>query len=128
KGMMVNSNEESERFGTTRFEMQDLPPEIARRIESMQPGDISEPFVMTDQKKNQDVAVMVRLQNRIPGHSANLAEDYTMLKHMYENYTKEQIIKDWVEKKIKDTYVHISEGWNNCDFHYEGWEKEKAQK
>ena len=128
KGMMVNSNEDSERFGTTRFEMQDLPPEIARRIESMQPGDISEPFVMTDPKKNQDVAVMVRLQNRIPGHSANLAEDYTMLKHMYENYTKEKIIKDWVEKKIKDTYVHISEGWNNCDFHYEGWEKEKAQK
>lgn len=125
KGMMVNSNQESERFGTTRFEMQDLPPEIARRIENMQPGDISEPFIMTDPKRNQEVAVMVRLQNRIPGHSANLAEDYTMLKRMYENYTKEQIIKDWVEQKIKDTYVHISEGWNNCDFHYDGWEKEK---
>lgn len=124
KGLMVNSNQESERFGTTRFEMQDLPPEIARRIESMQPGDISEPFIMTDQKKNQDVAVMVRLQTRVPGHSANLAEDYQMLRRMYENHTKEQIIKDWVEKKIKDTYVHISEGWNNCDFRYEGWEKE----
>ncbi|MDE6291645.1 MAG: peptidylprolyl isomerase [Muribaculaceae bacterium] len=128
KGMMVNSNQESERFGTTRFEMQDLPPEIARRIESMQPGDVSEPFVMTDPKRNQEVAVLVRLQNRIPGHSANLAEDYTMLKRMYENYTKEQIIKDWVEKKIKDTYVHISEGWNNCEFRYDGWEKEKAEK
>ncbi|MDE7350000.1 MAG: peptidylprolyl isomerase [Muribaculaceae bacterium] len=126
KGLMVNSNQESERFGTTRFEMQDLPPEIARRIESMQPGDISQPFVMTDQKKNQDVAVIVRLQTRVPGHSANLAEDYTMLKRMYEAAEKERIIKDWVEKKIKDTYVHISDGWNNCDFHYEGWEKEKA--
>ena len=124
KGLMVNSNQESERFGTTRFEMQDLPPEIARRIESMQPGDISEPFIMTDQKKNQDVAVMVRLQTRVPGHSANLAEDYQMLRRMYENHTKEQIIKEWVEKKIQDTYVHISEGWNNCDFRYEGWEKE----
>ncbi len=128
KGMMVNSNQESELFGTTRFEMQDLPPDIARRIESMQPGDISEPFVMTDPKRNQDVAVIVRLQNRVPGHSANLAEDYTMLKRMYEASAKEKIIKDWVENKIKDTYVHISDGWNNCEFHYDGWEKEKAQK
>ncbi len=127
KGIMVNSNEESERYGTTHFEMQDLPPEIARRIESMQPGDISEPFIMTDPKRNQEVAVMVRLQNRIPGHSANLAEDYTMLKRMYENHTKEKIIKDWVENKIKDTYVHISEGWNNCEFRYEGWEKETKE-
>ena len=125
---MLNSNQQSERFGTTRFEMQDLPPEIAQRIENMQPGEISQPFIMTDPKKNQEVAVMVRLQTRIPGHSANLAEDYNMLKRMYENYTKEQIIKDWVEKKIKDTYVHISDGWNNCEFRYEGWEKEKAEK
>lgn len=128
KGIMINSNQRSERFGTPRFEMQDLPSEIARRIENMQPGDISEPFIMTDQKKNQEVAVIVRLQARIPGHSANLAEDYNLLKLMYENATKESIIKDWVEKKIKDTYVHISEGWNNCDFHYNGWEKEKAEK
>ena len=127
KGIMVNSNQESERFGTTRFEMQDLPPEIARQIEGMQPGDLSQPFVMTDQKKNQEVAVMVKLKERVPGHTANLAEDYTLLKRMYENHAKEQIIKDWVEQKIKDTYVHISDGWNNCEFRYEGWEKDKAE-
>lgn len=124
RGLMVNKNEDSERYGTTRFEMQDLPPEIARRIENMQPGDLSEPFIMMD-NKNQEVAVMVRLYSRIPGHKANLAEDYNLLKLMYENSAKSKIIKDWVEQKIKDTYVHISDGWNNCDFNYEGWEKEK---
>lgn len=125
KGLMINSNQESQLFGTTRFEMQDLPVEIAQRIEGMQPGDMSEPFIMTDNKKNQEVAAIVRLHLRVPGHKANLSEDYNMLKHMYENHAKEQIIKDWVEKKIKDTYVHISEGWNNCEFRYEGWEKEQ---
>lgn len=124
KGIMINSNQESSLFGTTRFEMQDLPQEIAQRIEGMQPGDMSLPFIMTDEKKNQEVAVLVRLHHRVPGHTANLSEDYNMLKHMYENHAKEQIIKDWVEKKIKETYVHISDGWNNCDFRYEGWEKE----
>lgn len=125
KGLMINSNQESQLFGTTRFEMQDLPVEIAQRIEGMQPGDMSEPFIMTDNKKNQEVAAIVRLHLRVPGHKANLSEDYNMLKVMYENHAKEQIIKDWVEKKIKDTYVHISDGWNNCEFRYEGWEKEQ---
>lgn len=125
KGLMINSNQESELFGSIRFEMQDLPSEIAQRVEHMQPGDMSEPFVMKDPKRNQEVAVMVRLNERVPGHSANLEEDYNMLKRMYENHQKQQIIKNWVENKIKDTYVHISDGWNNCDFRYEGWEKEK---
>lgn len=125
KGLMVNKNQESSRFGTTRFEMQDLPPEVARRIENMEVGDMSEPFVMTDQKKNQEVAVLVRLNARVPGHSANLSEDYNLLKKMYERHEEQEIIKKWVEQKIKDTYVHISDGWNNCDFRYEGWEKER---
>lgn len=125
KGLMVNDNQNSELFGTTRYEMQDLPPEIAQKIENMQPGEMSAPFVMIDQRKNQEAAVMVRLNARIPGHSASLTEDYNMLKRMYENSARQQIIKDWVEKKIKDTYVHISDGWNNCEFRYEGWEKEK---
>lgn len=124
KGIMINKNEESPRYGTTRFEMQDLPPEIARKIENMKVGDMSEPFLMTDRNRNQEVAVMVRLHARVPGHTATLSEDYNMLKNMYLNHTKEQIIKDWVEQKIKDTYVHISDGWNNCEFKYEGWEKE----
>lgn len=125
KGLMVNNNQNSEYFGTVRFEMQDLAPDIAKRIEGMQVGDLSEPFIMTDPKKNQEVAVMVRLHARIPGHNANLSEDYNMLRRMYENAEKQRIIKEWVENKIKDTYVHISDGWNNCEFHYEGWEKEK---
>lgn len=125
KGLMINNNMESERYGTIRFEMQDLPSEVAQHIEHMQPGDISEPFVMKNPKKNQEVAVMVRLNARIPGHAANLSEDYNMLKRMYENHEKQQIVKNWVENKIKDTYVHISDGWNNCEFRYDGWEKEK---
>ena len=124
KGIMINNNEMSDLYGTTRFEMQDLPAEIAQKIEHMQPGEMSQPFVMNN-NKNKEVAVIVKLHERIQGHKANLSEDYNMLKNMYENHARQKIIKDWVEQKIKDTYVHISDGWNNCEFRYEGWEKEK---
>ncbi len=118
KGIMVNSL-----TGSTRFEMQDLPPEIAKRVELMQPGDVSEAFVMKDQKRNKDIVAIVKLTQRVQGHKANLSDDYNMIKEMYERMRKNEILKEWVEQKIKDTYVKIADGWNNCEFEYDGWIK-----
>lgn len=118
KGIMVNQNN-----GSTRFEMQDLPPEVARRIELMQPGDVSEAFVMKDVKKNKDIVAIVKLTQRVAGHKANLADDYNMIKGMYEAKHKSDILRNWVEQKIKATYVKIADGWGNCEFRYDGWIK-----
>lgn len=117
-GIMINEIDRS-----SRFEMQDLPPEISRRIEHMNPGDVTEAFVMKN-KSNKDVAAIVRLTNRIPGHRATLSEDYNMIKKMYEDHCRQEILKEWLEKKIKETYIRIEEGWDKCDFQYSGWIKE----
>lgn len=116
KGILVNPE-----TGSSKFEMQQLPPEIAEKVEKMQPGDVSEAFIMKDERKNKDVAVIVKLSSRIPGHTANLAEDFNLAKQMYEENQKEAIIRKWIEKKIKETYVRIEEGWDGCDFKYSGW-------
>lgn len=118
RGVMVN-----QRTGSNRFEMQDLPPEVASQLEKLQPGEISDAFIMKDEKKNRDVAAIVKLTARIEGHKASMQEDYNMLKQMYEGYQAEQILKDWVEKKIKETHVRIEDGWIPCEFKYEGWLK-----
>lgn len=118
KGIMVN-----QMTGSSRFEMQDLPQEIAQRIEKLNPGDISEAFVMKDPKKNRDVAAIVRLTNRLPGHKASLQEDYNLIKQMYESHMRREAVREWVEKKIKETYVKIAPGWDGCEFQYEGWVK-----
>lgn len=118
KGIMVN-----QLTGSTRFEMQDLPPEVARRVELMQPGDVSEAFIMKDTKRNKDIVAIVKLTQRVQGHKANLSDDYNMIKEMYETRRKNEILKEWVEQKIKDTYVKIADGWNNCEFEYDGWIK-----
>lgn len=115
-GIMMNM-----KTGSSRFEMQDLPPEVSRRIELMQPGDISEAFIMKDQRKNRDVIAIVKLTNRIPGHKATLSDDFNMIKQMYERSARQKIINEWVEKKIKETYTRISDGWDGCEFQYKGW-------
>ena len=122
KGVMTNNNEYSNLYRSSKFEMQDLPAEIAKQIEKMNPGDISEAFIMKN-NNHKDVAAVVKLTARIPGHRANLSDDYNLLKKMYENHKKEQILKEWLEKKIKETYVKIEPGWQSDEFRYQGWIK-----
>ncbi len=120
KGIMVNDKD-----GTTRFEMKDLPQDIAKQVSQLQPGEISKPFLMIDQKLNREVVSIVKLTARIEGHKANLSDDYQLLLSMYEQSLNEKTIREWLRQKIAQTYVRIEDGWRNCEFSHEGWIKEK---
>ena len=119
KGLLVN-----ERTGTTRFHMSELPQEVAKLVNDMEPGDISEPFIMTERNNRETVAI-VKLAERIPGHKANISDDYQLLKGRYEDARREQVLNDWLAEKIKNTYVRIEEGWRNCEFKHKGWNKQQ---
>jgi peptidyl-prolyl cis-trans isomerase SurA len=117
-GKMVNSA-----TGTTRFEMKDLPQDVAKVVDKMQVGDISQAFIMKDSKRDQDIVAIVKLVDRIPAHKATIAEDYQTIKGMYESSAKQKIVKDWLSKKIKDTYVKIEDNWADCEFEHPEWLK-----
>jgi len=112
-GIMLN-----EKTHSNRFEMADLPSEVGKLIDKMQEGEMSEPFVMKNPQTQRDQVAIVRLQKRIDGHKADLAEDYQTMKAMYENHKKAEIIDNWVKEKQKSTYVYIEDNWRNCEFRY----------
>jgi peptidyl-prolyl cis-trans isomerase SurA len=116
-GIMVNSES-----NTSRFEMQQLPPEVARAIEKLKVGDVSKPFVMMN-KNNKEVCAIVKLKSRIEGHKASASDDYQALKQMVEEKKRNEILNAWIKKKMTDTYFRIKEEYRNCDFHYAGWVK-----
>lgn len=126
RGMMVNTDRESERSGSSRFAMSELPQEVALKVADLKPGEISESFVMMDPKLNREVVAIVRLNRRIEGHRANISDDYQTIKGMYEKKERERILSEWLEKKINETYVRIEDGWRNCEFTHSGWIKEKS--
>ena len=64
KGLMVNMSETG--VSTTKFQMDQLPQEIAKIVDKMEVGEISEPFTMIDQKRGKEVVAMVKLKARIP--------------------------------------------------------------
>ena len=117
-GVMVNQN-----TGTTRFQMSELPQEVAREVANLKPGEVSKPFIMKQPKRDRDIVAIVRLTNRIDAHSANLSDDYQQIKNMYEAAKKQQILDQWLERKISETYVRIEDGWRGCDFQHKGWIK-----
>ncbi len=120
KGLMVNPI-----TGTARFEMQDLAQvsqEVAKVVEGLKVGEISEPFSMID-KKGKEICAIVKLKTRIDGHKATITEDYQRLKAIVQEKLGEEKLEKWILEKQKTTYVRINEDWVKCDFKYPGWIK-----
>lgn len=118
-GVMMNQE-----TGTTKFEYQSLPPEIARQIHGMNVGEISRPFLMMDEMKNKEVCVIVKLKSKTDVHKANLVDDYQTIRMMYEQQESEAFLHKWILQKQKDTYIMIDPKWRGCDFEFPGWVKE----
>lgn len=121
KGLMPNPN-----TGTSKFEMQELPQEIARAINTMNVNEISQPFIMIN-NKGKEVCAIVKLKSRVKGHKATLTEDFQALKDVVLEKKRAEKIEKWIKEKQKSTYVRINEKWRNCDFKYPGWIAGKAE-
>ncbi|MBR6118096.1 MAG: peptidylprolyl isomerase [Paludibacteraceae bacterium] len=115
-GLMINPN-----TGSSRFEYQDLAPEIAKQIYNLQEGEISQPFVMMDQQKNREVCAIVKVKKKTDVHRANLTDDFQAIKSMLETKLSEEFIHNWIIQKQKTTYVQIDPEWQGCDFEYPNW-------
>lgn len=107
---------------SSRFELQELPQEVAKAVYSMKVGEISAPFVMID-KKGKEVCAIVKLKTRIEGHKATPTEDFQVIKDVILAKMKEEKLKEWIKEKQKTTYVHINGDWCDCEFQYPGWGK-----
>jgi len=122
KGLMVNRDERSNNYGTSRFEMGELPQDVGKIVQGLRVGEISKPFAMINSKQKEVVAI-VKLKSRLEGHKANISDDYQILKMIVENQKREEILNKWIAKKQKETYIRIDDNWKNCDFKRDGWVK-----
>ncbi len=117
-GLMLN-----EKSGSSKFEYQDLPQEVAKVVYAMNVGEISKPFTMMSPTTNKEVVAVVKLKSKTENHKANMIDDYQMLKNFYEGKEKEKFINNWIVKKQKETYISIDPAWQDCKFQYPGWIK-----
>lgn len=115
-GLMTNPN-----TGSSKFEYQDLPAEVAKQIYAMKEGEISAPFTMIDPTKNKEVCAIVKLKRKTDVHRANLTDDFQAIKSMLEQKLSAEFIHKWILNKQKETYVMIDPEWSGCDFQFPNW-------
>ncbi len=120
-GLMANVNQQTGSI-SSRFEMKDLPQDVAKVVDTLKVGEISRAFRMTNDK-GQEVCAIVLLKNRIEGHHASMTEDFQTLRDEVVNKRSEEAIEQWIQDKIRTTYIRISPEWRNCHFKYKGWIK-----
>ncbi len=60
---------------TSRFQLQELPAEVAKVVSTMKTGEISNPFLMVN-SKGKEVCAVVKLKTHIKAHRASMSEDF----------------------------------------------------
>lgn len=122
RGIMANVNYATGDV-TSRFEMQELPQDIAKIVANMAVGDVSPAVRIINEKTGSEICALIKLKSRVEGHRASMNEDFQVLKGIVEEKRKNEVIQKWLAEKIKNTYTRIAPGWRDYTFRYEGWVK-----
>jgi peptidyl-prolyl cis-trans isomerase SurA len=111
-GKFVSSNP-SER--DTWFTLEELNPEMFVKVRDLKVGEISDAFRTTDENNN-IVFRIVRVDNEVPAHRANLKDDYQNLYNSALMNKRTETYDNWIKKKSEGTYIKISDEFKSCDF------------
>ena len=104
------------------FTLEELNKEMYVKIRDLKVGEISDPFRTTDENNNA-VFRIVKLNNEIPAHAANLKDDYQIIYNATLADERTKVYDKWIKEKIATTYIKISEEYKSCEFLNIGWLK-----
>lgn len=111
--------------GSSYFEIDQLKPEDYAAIKDLKEGEISEPVQSTDNegRNGNTVYKIIKVDKIIPAHTASFDKDYSELLEEARSKKQEAAIDQFINGKIKTTYIIIDPLFKNCDFSREGWNK-----
>ncbi len=115
-GIMYNRQTAS-----SHFTFEELPVDVARVVDGLEVGEISQPFAWV-LNNGKTVCAIAKLRSRTEAHQATLKDDYETLRAMYQAKLSEERIQQWIKEKQKTTYVRINKDNRSCEFRYPDWE------
>ena len=113
--------------GSSYFEIDQLKPADYAAIQNLKEGEISEPVESTDNEGYQQgrtgntVYKIIRVDKIVPAHSASFTNDYAELQGRVRGLRQMQAIDEFLEKKIKETYIVIDPMYKECPFSRDIW-------
>lgn len=116
-GLIINPKN-----GTTFFTFEELDPSIRYIVEIMNIGDISDPSLSKSQDGTQAAYRLIKLNNKIEEHKANIVDDFDLLKEYALSNKKQSVLEKWVIDNLANTYINISNDLSECAC-YKKWIK-----
>ncbi|MGE0078862.1 MAG: peptidylprolyl isomerase [Bacteroidales bacterium] len=107
---------------TSLFEKDQLQPSDFYVIKELKVGDMSAPFESRDDHANV-VFKIVKVKRIINAHRANIKDDYDVIQSLAKRSIEDDILKEWIAKKQKTTFIRIDPSFRNCNFESKGWIK-----
>ena len=105
-----------------RIARADIPGEMAKAVNRLKPGEISEPFI-THTDGNLEEYKIVKVKAFYPSHKANLEDDWQNFELQLTQEKQMDKLEKWIREKQANTYIHIDENYRNSKFRYDGWIK-----
>jgi peptidyl-prolyl cis-trans isomerase SurA len=119
RGLMTNPE-----TGDSRWETGDLQRELFLVVEKLDEGKIS-PATFFRTRDGKEGFRIVKLHRKVEPHRANMRDDYQFIKRMAAQKNTEKRINQWIERKIKTTYIKINTDIYTCSFK-NSWLKKKT--
>ena len=117
-GQMADPN-----TGSSYFEIDQLKPQDYAAIRDLKEGEISDPVESLDNegRDGNTVYKIIKVDKILPAHPATFSHDYSLLLSNAEQELQQKAINDFIDSKIKSTYIVIDPMFEDCVFEREGW-------
>lgn len=97
-------------------QLNEIDQQIYLLTDALESGGVSLPSLYMDLFERKQGIRIVRLQNRVVAHQANLEQDYALIKLAAENDKKQRVLDDWTQAKIPNAYIRLDAQYQDCDF------------
>lgn len=117
-GQMADPN-----TGSAYFEIDQLKPQDYSAIKNLKEGQVSYPIESADNEGRDGNLVykILKVDKIIPSHVANYSNDYNVLIESAKNELAQEEIDNFIDEKIRTTYIIIDPLFKDCPFDKEAW-------
>lgn len=109
--------------GSSYFEIDQLKPQDYAAIKDLKEGEISDSIESLDNegRDGNTVYKIIKVDKIIPSHPASFTNDYTLLLNQAKQKLQMEAIDEFIDSKIKSTYIIIDPMFEDCVFERDGW-------
>lgn len=110
--------------GSSYFEIDQLKPQDYYAIRDLQVGEISTPVESLDNegRNGNTVYKIIKVDKILPAHTATFTNDYTLLLEQAQSQKAMEAINNFIDSKIKSTYIIIDPLFQDCAFERDAWQ------